>query len=292
MTRREYLALVTAGLCSAADDPLVAEWQKIAAEMDGVAGAAALHIPTGKRVALRGDESFPLASVCKLPIAMQMFALVAEGKFSLKQAIDIPAEDVVKSVSPIGEQWAKRKKWPLDRMVELMIAKSDNTAVQTFFRLGGGGEGITGRLRGWGINGVRIDRDERTIGQFASQDMRRFADDPRDSGTPNSTVDLLHKGLYGKILRDDLTKILRADLEKTTTGAGRIPALLPKGTVVGRKTGTMGGTANDAGVIRIPKGGDLAVAFYTKASTRDLPVREKVIARMAKAAYDWALTLG
>jgi beta-lactamase class A len=292
ITRREALFLSTAALSRAADHPLAAEWQKIAGEMDGVAGAAALHIPSGERVAVRGDDHFPLASVCKLPIAMQMFALVAEGKFSLKQAIDIPAEDVVKNVSPIGERWAKRKKWPLDEMVELMIAKSDNTAVQTFFRLGGGGEGITARLRGWGIGGVRIDRDERTIGKFAAQDMRRFADDPRDSGTPNSTVDLLHKALYGKILRDDLTKILRADLEKTTTGMGRIPALLPKGTVVGRKTGTFAGSANDVGVIRLPKGGELAVAFYTKASTRDLPVREKVIARMAKAAYDWAVALG
>ena len=291
MTRREYLALATAGLCRAADHPLAVEWQKIAAEMDGTAGAAALHIPTGQRVTLRGDDHFPLASVCKLPIAMQMFALVGEGKFTLKQAIDIPAEDVLKSVSPIGERWEKRKKWPLDEMVELMIAKSDNTAVQTFFRLGGGGEGITGRLRGWGISGVRIDRDERTIGQFASQDMRRFAEDPRDSGTPSGTVDLLHKALYGKILRDDLTKVLRADLEKTTTGMGRIPALLPKGTVVGRKTGTFAGSANDVGVIRLPKGGELAVAFYTKASSRDLPVRERTIARMAKGAYDWALAL-
>jgi beta-lactamase class A len=288
MTRRNWLALTAAGLCCAADDP----WAAIAAEFDGRIGAAALHVPTGRRIERNGDEHFPLASVCKLPIAMQMFALVAEGKFALKQRIEIPAGDVVKSVSPIGEGWAKRKQWPLDEMIELMIAKSDNTAVQTFFRLGGGGAAITARLRGWGVNGVRIDRDERSIGQFVVKNPAQFPDDPRDSGTPNSTVDLLHKALYGKVLRDDLAKLLRADMEKTTTGAGRIPALLPKGTVVGRKTGTMAGTANDVGVIRLPKGGDLIVAFYTKASKRELPDRERAIARMAKAAYDWAGALG
>jgi len=223
---------------------------------------------------------------------MQMFALVAEGKYSLQQKIDIPAGDVVKSVSPIGERWSKQKQWPLDEMVELMIAKSDNTAVQTFFRLGGGAEGITGRLRGWGVNGIRIDRDERTIGQEQVKNPAAFPDDPRDSGTPNGTVDLLHKAFYGKILRDDLAKLLRADMEKTTTGPGRIPALLPKGTVVARKTGTMAGTANDVGVIRLPKAGDLIVAFYTKASKRDLPARERTIAEMSKVAYDWGVALG
>jgi beta-lactamase class A len=292
MTRREYLALTAAGLCRAADDPLAAEWRKIAAGIDGTVGAAALHIPSGRRSALRGDERFPLASVCKVPIAMQMFALVAEGKYSLKQAIEIPAGDVVKNVSPIGERWATRKKWPLDEMVELMIAKSDNTAVQTFYRLGGGGEAITARLRGWGIDGVRIDRDERSIGQFITKNPSLFPDDPRDTGTPGGTVDLLHKLLYGKILRDDLAKLVRADMEKTTTGMGRIPALLAKGTVVARKTGTFAGSANDVGVIRLPNGGDLAVAFYTKGSTRDVPARERTIARLAKAAYDWALRPG
>jgi beta-lactamase class A len=288
MTRREWLAVAAAGVCRAAENP----WQEIAAAFDGTAGAAALHIPSGQRASVRGDEHFPLASVCKIPIAMQMFALVAEGKYSLKQSIDIPAGDVVKSVSPIGERWAKQKRWPLDEMVELMIAKSDNTAVQTFYRLGGGGEAITARLRGWGVNGVRIDRDERSIGQFIAGNPKAFPDDPRDSGTPNGTVDLLHKALYGKILREDLAKLLRADMEKTTTGAGRIPALLPKGTVVARKTGTFAGTANDVGAIRLPKGGEVVVAFYTKAGKGDLPDRERTIARMAKAAYDWGAAIG
>jgi beta-lactamase class A len=288
MTRRECLALAAAGVCRAADD----SWRRIVAGFDGAIGAAALHVATGKRVQVNGDDHFPLASVCKVPIAMQMLALVAEGKYTLKQSIDIPAEDIVKNVSPIGERWAQRKKWPLDEMIELMIAKSDNTAVQTFYRLGGGGEAITARLRGWGINGVRIDRDERTIGGDASKNPSAFPDDPRDSGTPNGTIDLLHKALYGKVLRDDLTKFLRASMEKTTTGVGRIPALLPKGTPVARKTGTMAGSANDVGVIRLPKGGEVVVAFYTKRSTRDLPARERAIAQLAKAAYDWAVALG
>jgi beta-lactamase class A len=286
MTRRSWLIL-TAGVCRA-DAPLEAKWRKIAADTDGVVGAAALQVATGRRASLNGDQPFPLASVCKLPIAMCIHALAAEGKLSLKQQIDSPKDDVVLTVSSIGEQWEKRKKWPLDEMIHLMIAKSDNTAVQTLYRLAGGGEAITARLKSWGIRGVRIDRDERSIGDFARGNMRRLIDDPRDTGTPDSTVNLVVKALANPALR--------ANLQATTTGPKRIGGLLPPGTIIGHKTGTTGsegklnGGTNDAGFIRLPDGSDLVVVFYLKGSTRPLEAREKVIARLARAAYDWAIT--
>jgi beta-lactamase class A len=269
----------------------VSDWKRIAAESDGTAGAAALHLRSGQRASLHGDDRFPLASVCKLPIAMVIFEKIEQGKLSADQEIEIPAEDVVTSVSPIGEQWPRQKKWKLDRMVELMIAKSDNTAVQTLYRMGGGGAAITARLRTWGLNGIRIDRDERTAGHdAAASGMAAFLDDPRDTGTPNDTADLVRAALDGRRLR--------TILEATTTGEGRIKGLLPPGTTVGHKTGTTGtdskglnGSTNDAGFIRMPDGGDLLVAFYLKGSTRDLAAREETIARLARAAYDWALSI-
>jgi beta-lactamase class A len=278
-----------AAVCRAAELPLQTQWRRIAAQTDGALGAAALHVATGRRAVLHGDDRFPLASVCKLPIAMCIHALSAEGKLSLKQEIDIPKEDVVVSVSPIGEQWAKRKKWPLQEMIALMIAKSDNTAVQTLYRIAGGGEAITARLRSWGIQGVRIDRDERTIGDFARGNMRKLIDDPRDTATPNGTLDLVGKALQNPALR--------ADLQATTTGPKRIGGLLPAGTIFGHKTGTTGsqgklnGGTNDIGFIRLPNGSDLIVAFYLKGSSKSQEEREAVIARAAKAAYVWAVGL-
>jgi beta-lactamase class A len=225
--------------------------------------------------------------------------MVAEGKLALSQEIEIPADDVTTNVSPIGERWPRQKKWKLDEMLELMVARSDNTAVQTLYRMTGGGDAITARLRAWGLNAIRIDRDERTAGRdAAASGMRRFLEDPRDTGTPDGTVDLVKAALSGKTLAEPLTKRLRTILEATTTGEGRIKGLLPPGTTVGHKTGTTGtdrqglnGSTNDAGFIRMPDGGDVLVAFYLKGSARDLAAREKIIAQLARAAYDWALTL-
>src|ERR1022692_1540095 len=116
---------------------VVERWKQITTETDGVVGAAALHIESGKRASLRGDEHFPMASVCKLPIAMNILAMVGEGKLSLKDSIEIPVEDVVPGVSEVAERWPKQKIFPLNELLEWMVAKSDNTAVQTLFGMGG-----------------------------------------------------------------------------------------------------------------------------------------------------------
>ena len=55
--------------------------------------------------------------------------------------------------------------------------------------------------------------------------------------------------------------------------------------------GALNGSTNDVGVIVLPDGAQLAVAFYVKGSTREAVVRDRVIAQMAWAAFDWALNV-
>ena len=126
--------------------------------------------------------------------------------------------------------------------------------------------------------------------------MHEFVADPRDTGTPAATVQLLKRAFAGELLSPKLTARLVEILKATTTGGARIKGLLPAGTVVAHKTGTtatvmdFNGSTNDAGVILLPGGaGQLAIAVYVKGSTRNQAARELVIARIAKAAFDsWA----
>src|SRR5262249_46455580 len=140
------------------------KWRGIASDTDGTVGAAALHLGTGRFSTLNGDDRFPLASVCKVPIAMNLLALVEEGKFKLDQQIEVLHRDVFKSVSPLAERWPKERTFALAEMIELMIARSDNTAVETLYRIGGEGPVMDGRFRQWRARGIRIDRSERQCG--------------------------------------------------------------------------------------------------------------------------------
>jgi beta-lactamase class A len=202
-----------------------------------------------------------------------------------------------------------------------MVARSDNTAVETFFRIGGEGPGMAARFREWKIEGVRIDRSERQCGLDQSgvnpqpppdqwtdalisaliakttpetkyRATRRYLGDPRDTGTPNGTVQLLARAFRGELLSKPSTARLIEIMKTTTTFPTRIKGLLPAGTVVAHKTGSTGtvksltAATNDSGVIFLPDGSQLAVSVYVKASTRNDAARDRVIARIGRAAFD------
>jgi len=291
-TRREFVYLAGSALSAARGPSLSQRWEKIVADSDGVVGVAALDLHTGAHASINGDESFPLASVCKLPIAMNLLSMVDETLIGIDSDVEVIHEDVVTNVSEISERWPRQRRFPLSELIRRMISASDNTAVETLYRIGGGAPEMAKRFQQWGIAGIRVDRSERQCGQDASggeSAMRRFIDDPRDTATPDATVQMLQRLFAGQLLSASSTRFAVRCLEACATGGNRIRALLPQGTVVADKTGTtatapggLNGGTNDVGVI----GNKLALAIYIKASRRDLPIRERIIARLAEAAWN------
>lgn len=249
-------------------------------------GAAALHLGTSRHDNLNGDERFPLASVCKLPIAMNVLALVDEGKLAVDQEIEVLPGDVVHEVSDIAAGWPAQRRFPLNEMIELMVTHSDNTAVETLFRIGGGASAMGARFRQWQVEGVRVDRGERQCGIDRHRNPAGFLKGPRDTGTPNGTVQLLARLFRGELLSKPSTQRLAEIMKSTTTFPTRLKGLLPPGTVVAHKTGTINVSTNDSGVIYLPNGGQLAVSVYVKASTKPDTEKDAIIARIARAAFD------
>lgn len=303
--RRQFLVASAAfGLQSRAQArSLEDQWREIARATDGTVGAAAFRLDSGRLVSLNGDDRFPLASVCKLPLAMNILALVEEGKLKLNREIEVVQSDLWPGVSDIAKAWPQRQTWPLEEMTRLMVARSDNTAEEILYRLGGGAPAMAARFRQWKIDGIRIDRSERECAaaqtgatpEASYQATLRYLADPRDTGSPNGTVRLLARLFRGELLSRESTARMIEMLKATSTGPKRLKGLLPPGTVVAHKTGTTGAVkglaagTNDSGVIFLPNGAPLAISVYVKASTRNEAARERVIAGIARAAYDDAL---
>jgi beta-lactamase class A len=323
LSRRSCLFALGGAAYAAATGDLVTKWRRIALLTDGTVGAAALNLDSGRSASMNGDKRFPLASVCKLPIAMNILALVDEGRLALNEKIEIPARDVVSGVSPIARRWPAQRSFPLDEMLQLMVANSDNTAVETLFRIGGEASAMEARFRQWAIAGIRVDRGERQCGldrngvknyppsaewtdavinKLIDQtplDVRyratlRYLADPRDTGTPTATVQLLAGLFRGKLISEASSARLIEILKSTSTFPTRLKGDLPPGTVVAHKTGStdtikdLTAATNDSGVIFRPDGSRIAVSVYVKASTRSDAVRDSVIARIARAAYELA----
>jgi len=66
------------------------------------------------------------------------------------------------------------------------------------------------------------------------------------------------------------------------TGRNRMKSLLPTGTLVQHKTGTLNGLTDDVGFITLPDGRRIAVAFFARGGSD----RPRTIAAAARAVYD------
>jgi len=83
-------------------------------------------------------------------------------------------------------------------------------------------------------------------------------------------------------------------MRETETGADRLKGRLPAGTVVAHKTGSSGvnkttgvtAAVNDIGVVFLPNGRYFFISVFVTDSTEDAAANEKIIADIARAAWD------
>jgi len=300
-------------------DPLQAELMRIAGESGATVGVTAIHVETGRRVALRGGERFPMQSVYKLPIALQVLRLADEGRVDLDRRVTVTRAELRPGASTLADDYPNGGTFVLRDLVERMVSLSDNTASDVVLRLAGGPAAVTANLRAHGVQGVRVDRSEgRMALDFsgipyapgreqrsvidslfarvpAAQQrtaMEAYLADPRDTATPSGMADLLVKLQRGRFLRPARRAELMRILTRTPTGAARLKGRLPAGTAVAHKTGTSrtvaGTTAvvHDVGIVTLPDGSHAAIAVFVKRSTRGTGAAEEAIAAIARAVYD------
>jgi beta-lactamase class A len=118
----------------------------------------------------------------------------------------------------------------------------------------------------------------------------KFATDPRDTSTPEAMVVLLERIYRGDLMKQESRALLLDIMERCQTGKARLRGILPSETVVAHKTGLLGGSTNDVGMIALPDdAGHVAIAVFVKASEKEVPERERAIAQIARAVYDFFL---
>lgn len=225
---------------------------RIAGEIDSTVGVAALHVESGKRVSLRGDEAFPMGSVNKLPIALAFLRQVDSGKFSLSQEVTIQPAQFASGHSPLRDSArGKAVTLTLDRALDLMLGQSDSSASDLLERLAG-------------VEGVE------------------------DTTTPDAMLALLER-FYAR--KDGLSKsshdLAMSIMTRTPAGERRIRAGAPADATVAHKTGTTRGLLNDVGIITSPDGKNhLLIAVFTKGGREATTTqRERTISTIAREIY-------
>jgi beta-lactamase class A len=256
---------------------------------DATVGYTAIDIESGRRVSQNGSDHFPMASVFKFPVALVVLQRVDAGEFKLDDPITIQPSQFSRGHSPLRDSAKGRPVMvTVRRLVDLMVAESDNTAVDYFIRRLGGAN-ITGRIRALGGTGVRIDRPENDIAvAINTHGIAAYIADPRDTATPDGMASLLAAFARRK---DGLTPASHDLLFQFMTKSHnpiRIASALPSGAIVAHKTGTMPGVFNDVGIITSADGKHhIAIAVFTKkAAEQNEDVALKVVGQIARAVYD------
>ena len=297
-----------------------AELERIAADTTALIGVSFCHVESGQRLTLNAGEAFPMASTYKVPIAVQLFTLIDRGERSLSEMVEVTPEDLHPGSGTISRLFNDPGlALSLHNLMELMLLISDNSATDMTLTAAGGAAAVTERMGALGIHGIRVDRPTSLlIADFVgiagapengriSPDLWRelqvgvdaddreaaaaaFAQDPRDTATPRAMADLLRAIWDGEAVSAHSRDLLLDVMRRVETGAGRIKGILPPGTTVAHKTGTIGGTTNDVGIIYLPgNAGHVATVMFVKDSDVPSPQRERAIAQASRAVYDFFL---
>lgn len=99
----------------------------LAAAHHGVVGYSVRNVDTGEQMSLRGDETFPTASLIKVPILVTLYDLVGKGQLSLDDPIRVVKSDKVPGSGQVQNLHDNIEITVADA-AWLMITISDNTA--------------------------------------------------------------------------------------------------------------------------------------------------------------------
>jgi len=233
--------------------------QKVQAEavrvggQDARVGVAAVNLTTGERLTLKGDESFPSASVMKLPILVELERQITAGTVKWDDNLRTDAAQ--------------------------MIAVSDNNAANRIAdKLSM--VAVNDEMRKLGLGGTRF------LNTFT--DTRSPVNPGQNQTTANNMARLLELIATDQIVSPAASAEMRGLLARNGDHS-KLVRLLPADAKVAHKSGWYDGVANDVGIVtvdRVPAKWVLAV-FTEKVA--DAETGNQLVAAVSKAFYDaWA----
>ncbi len=301
-----------------AQDRLLNEVARLAKITDGELGLTAIHIESGRRADFHPSDRFPMASTFKVPVAVTLLQRVDRGELRLDQMIALEPHDLHPGSGTLTDLFNKPGvSLSVRNLLELMLLISDNSAADICLRLAGGPEAVTSKMREIGVTGIRVDRPTvllisdwigaalppqkdwtpelfQGLYRAVSPEARkaaeaRFNADPRDTAQPSAMADLLLMIHNRKLHKPETADLLLDIMRRCQTGEARIKGMLPPDTVLAHKTGSIGGTIDDVGILTLPgNAGHVALALFVKEGTKS-EASERAIAQVSRAVYDYFL---
>lgn len=249
-------------------------------------GIFAHDTATGRTVAYRADERFPMCSVFKaLAAASVLRDLDRDGEY-LARRIRYTTEYVTAAgYSPItGTDENVAGGMTVEELCAATVSHSDNGAANLLLRELGGPTAITRFCRSLGDATTRLDRWEPELN--SAEPWRET-----DTTSPRAIGRTYARLVLGSVLAPEDRDRLTGWLIANTTNTERFRAGLPAGWTLADKTGggTAYGIANDVGVVWPPGRPPLVLSVLSTKYAPERPTGNPLVARAAELVAE-ALT--
>jgi beta-lactamase class A len=243
----------------------------------GRLGVAVLDLARNTLIAHRGDERFALCSTYKFLAAAFVLARVDSKRENLARRI-VYEKNYLVPYSPITEKHVGEPGLTVGEICEAAVTLSDNTAGNLLFDSFGGPSGLTTYMRSLGDSVTRLDRRETELNEAKPGD-------PRDTTTPVAMLKSLRKTVLGTVLSTSSREQLTSWFIGNKTGDKRLRAGVPKGWLIGDKTGSgANNVTNDIAIIWPPdRAAIIVTAYYAEARAPD-DQRDAVLAEVGNLA--------
>jgi beta-lactamase class A len=310
-------ALMTTARAGELDAALLErELAEITQNFDGRVGAC-VQVTKGT-ACTRPEDRFSLQSVMKLLAGVAVLDAVDTKGWKLEEPVLVQRKDLSLNVQPLADLvGASGFRTTVGDLVRRAIIHSDSAATDFLIAKLGGPSAVQSALARKGIQGIRLDRDERHLQTeivgltwrpeyvdsavldraIASVPESRRAEayakyqgDPRDTATPRAMTGFLLQLAQGKLLSDSSTAFVLRAMRECVTFPDRLKAGVGPGWELAHKTGTSGswnGTTaatNDVGILTAPDGTQVAIAVFVADSRASSAERAAVIAKISAAA--------
>lgn len=250
------------------------EFVALEQDLGGRLGVWAVDTGSGRVLAYREHERFPMCSTFKVLAAAAALARSVDEPDFLRRRIRYTEEDML-MFSPVTER-RHAEGMSLQQLCAAALTHSDNTAADLVLRQVGGPEGLTRYARDIGDSMFRLDR-------WGLESHTAYPGDPRDTTTPAAMGATLEALVLGLVLPARERALLTGWMRDCTTGAGRIRAGIPTDWDLAHKTGTGGyGSANDVGMTWPPDRAPIVLSIYTTQHERDSRPRSDIVAAAAR----------
>ncbi len=251
---------------------------------------------------VHGSQSFSLQSVMKLIVSLAVLDEIDHHKLGFDDSVVVHQQDLSLYVEPIAELVGPQGyRTTIHDLIRRAIVDSDSAASDILVSRIGGPRQVQSFLDRAGIQGIRIDRDERhlqteiagltwhpeyvdpkvlskAIASVPSKDRetayRRYQLDIRDTSTPLGMASLLQRLANGNLLSPASTHFALETMAQIATFPDRLKAGVPSGWICMHKTGSSGSwrgvtaATNDVGILQAPGGTYVAIAVFV-ADTRE-----------------------